>query len=132
MKTTLYDNNVSAYLHQVMNDVVGKPDFGEHWDADKVIDVDQVPEAYRGVVKQAAGEAKSLRAADLEKALWEGHDALLSEDKSFGVHTSPYSFARNFGIGGDGILDTGEQRKASAKSPMALQLIEFIQSERGE
>ena len=97
MKTTLYDNNVSAYLHQVMNDVVGKPDFGEHWDADKVIDVDQVPEALPRRRQAGCRRGKSLRAADLEKALWEGHGALLSEDKSFGVHTSPYSIARNSG-----------------------------------
>ena len=132
MKTTLYDNNVSSYLHRIMDDVVGKPEFGENWDANKVIRVDDVAEEYRGVVQQAAGEAASLTGAQLQKALWEGHDAIVQEDKTFGLHTSHYSPLRNFGIGGNGIIEAGEQQKAAAKSPMALRMLELIEAKRSE
>ena len=129
MKTTLYDNNVSAYLHQVMNDVVGKPDFGEHWDADKVIDVDQVPEAYRGVVKQAAGEAKAQQQTSRRR--FGKVTTFLSEDKSFAsTHRPTPSPATS-----DRRRRHPRHRRAAqrlSEGPDGARLIEPIQSERGD
>ena len=130
MKLPLYDNNVASYLHQVMDDVVGKPEFGKSWSGSKVINVADVPEQYRGVVQQAAGDASCLTGAELKKALWEGHNAIIKEDKTFGIHTSPYSLWRNFGIGGNGIIEPKEQKRAAKKSPMAMQMLQLIEAKR--
>jgi len=130
MKSGIYDNNIASYVHQVMNDLVGKPEFGRSWDTGKVIKVDNVPEKYRGVVQEAAGTASSLTGLDLKKALWAGHNAIIKEDKTFGIHTSPYSLMRNFGIGGNGIIEPKEQKRAATKSPMAMQMLQLIETQR--
>ena len=88
MKSILYGNSVAASVHKVMDAVVGKPEFGDSWDAGKAIKVSDVPQTYRDVVQQAAGASSTVTGAQLEDALWSGHDAILKEDKSFGIHTS--------------------------------------------
>lgn len=132
MPTPLRDNNISAYVHRVMDRLVGKPDFGSSWDGGKQLRVDSLPKELRGVVKAAGNGGETVSGAQLENALWRAHDVIIKQDKSWGFHASKYSFWRSLGMGGDGILQRKEQDRASRKDAVASQLLAFISHDRYE
>ena len=132
MPAPLFDNNISAYVHKVMDDAVGKPDFGSSWDGSKTVSADNVPKAMRDVVKAAGNGSQSLTGAQLENALWQAHDTIVGEDKSWGFHASKHSFWRTLGMGGDGIVQPKEQDRAARKDAVASKLLAFIRSDRYE
>ena len=129
MPTPLYDNNISAYVHKVMDNAVGKPDAGSSWDGGKTVSADSVPKAMRDVVKAAGNGSQSLTGAQLENALWQAHDTIVDEDKSWGFHTSKHSLWRTLGMGGDSVLQPKEQDRAARKDAVASKLLAFIRSD---
>lgn len=102
--------------------------YGElSWDAGlRDIALDEVPERYQPLAQAAAdavGKRDTITGDEFATEVWRGYNAIISEDRSFGVHTDPSSWWRLSGIGGNHEIEPHEAIRAAAKSPMAAALL---------
>lgn len=122
MSRVLATNNPSAYVHQIMDRVAGKPEFGESWQS-KTVKLNDVAPELRKVVSAFVGGKDSFQTTELQRNLFSAEASLSREDKGlFGT-----GGILNTGVlGGDGWLSAREQHRAERKNPLVKPMLEYI------
>jgi hypothetical protein len=125
-RSPLYVNNPSAYIHQIMDRVAGKPEFGSGWGA-KSVKLAEVPKDLRPLVSKLVGGKDTFATSELQRKLFDADFALQREDKGI--------FGRGIlGLigGGDGILSEKEQARAMRKDANVKPVLDYIFESRAK
>lgn len=125
-RSTLYTNNPSAYVHKILDRVIGEPEFGESW-KNKTVKLSEVPAEMRAVVSAMVGGKDSFQTSELHRNLFAADAALAREDRGI--------FGKGiFGVigGPNNILSEKEQARAARKNEYVKPVLDYIFETRGE
>ncbi|MFN7135873.1 MAG: hypothetical protein ACK4N5_27660, partial [Myxococcales bacterium] len=114
--SVIYDNNVSATIHVMMDRLTGPRPFGESWTR-KSIRMAEVPAEYRATVKAAVGDVDSFDSIKLERRLFDTCGRIMAEDKGFlGL------------LPGNRKIELKEENRAARRDPLVKPLMDQIRA----